>query len=194
MATEERVNPRNDALILVDVQRDFCPGGALPVPGGDEVVPVLNRWLRVPGLLKVATRDYHPPDHSSFRRNGGPWPDHCVQGTPGADFHPDLDAGAIDVVVSKGTDPRREAYSGFDAPELLIVLRTRDVQRLWVGGLATDYCVRATVLDGCKHGFQVFVIQDAIRGIDASPGDCERARAEMESAGAVFVPSHRVLG
>ncbi len=189
MTSSYQVNVDTDALIVIDVQRDFCPGGALAVPRGDEVVPVLNEWLQLDGLLKIATRDYHPPNHCSFKRNGGPWPDHCVQGTPGAEFHPLLNVQAIDVIVSKATDPSKEAYSGFDAPELLITLRTRGIRRLWVGGLATDYCVKASVLDGREHGFDVFVIEDAIRGIDVNPGDCDKARREMEAAGAVYVTS-----
>jgi len=188
MQDKWQVIPATDALIVVDVQRDFCPGGALPVPRGDEVVPVLNRWLRSP-LLKVATRDWHPPNHCSFVAQGGPWPPHCVQDTPGAQFHPALDAARLDVVVSKGTDPGREDYSGFAAAELLLALRERRVSRLWVGGLATEYCVRATALDASKYGFAVFVIADAVRGIEVHPGDIANARREMEAAGIRFVES-----
>ena len=129
-----RINPATDALIVVDVQRDFCPGGALPVPRGDEVVPPLNRWLRVKKLFRAATRDWHPADHCSFKRSGGPWPDHCVQNTPGAEFHPGLDWRAIDLVVSKATDPAKDAYSGFDAPELPAELKKRRIRRLWSAG------------------------------------------------------------
>jgi len=142
-----QINVATDALVLVDVQRDFCPGGALAVPQGDVIVPRLNRWLQVNKLLKVATRDWHPPDHSSFKRRGRPWRGHCVQGTPGAEFHPDLNTRAIDLVVSKATTRDREAYSGFDAPELLERLKAGNIRRLWVGGLATEYCVKATALD-----------------------------------------------
>ena len=193
-ATDEahRVNPESDALIVVDVQRDFCPGGALPVPQGDEVVPALNEWLEIDGLLKIATRDWHPADHCSFRRNGGLWPDHCVQGTPGAELHPGLQGEKFDRIVSKGTDPREESYSGFDAPEVAELLESRGVRRLWVGGLAAEYCVKATALGGRERGFDVFVIEDAIRGIDVNPGDCEKARREMEEAGVRFVRSARV--
>ena len=189
-----RINTATDALILEDVQRDFCPGGALPVPRGDEVVPPLNRWMRVKKLLRVASRDWHPANHCSFKRSGGPWPDHCVQNTPGADFHPGLDTRAIDLVVSKATDPAQEAYSSFDAPELLAALKARGIRRLWIGGLATEYCVKATVLDGRKLGFDVFVIEDAIRGIEVKPGDIAAARKEMARAGAVFVQTGDVLG
>ena len=192
MAQPLQVNTDTDALIAIDVQNDFCPGGALPVPQGDEVVPVLNQWLAVKGLFAAATRDWHPVNHSSFERHGGPWPDHCVQGSPGAELHPDLDADAIDVVVSTGTAPDADGYSGFDAPELVEALRKQNVKRLWMGGLATEYCVKATVLAGRQHGFEVFVVEDAIRGIEAAPGDGEKARKEMEDAGAVFVRSDDV--
>jgi len=192
MGKELEVNPRTDALIVVHVQRDFCPGGALPVPQGDAVVPVLNEWLRDACLLKIATRDWHPPNHCSFRRRGGPWPDHCVQDSPGSRFHPDLFVEAFDSVFSSATDPEKEAYSGFSVPELAATLRSRGIRRLWIGGLATEYCVKATVLDGRAEGFEVFVIEDAIRGIEVTPGDCERARHEMEGAGARFVRSDLV--
>lgn len=192
MCEEYRVNPASDALIVVDMQRDFCPGGALPVPQGDEVVPVLNEWLGIEGLLKIATRDWHPSNDCSFKRNGGLWPDHCVQDTPGAQLHADLDAEALDQIISKGVDPRREAYSGFDVPELVELLESRGVRRLWVGGLATEYCVRATAIGGREQGFEVFVIEDAVRGLDVNPGDCDKARREMEDAGVRFVRSGQV--
>jgi len=192
MAQRHQVNTGADALIVIDVQNDFCPGGALPVPQGDEVVPVLNRWLAVNGLFAAATRDWHPANHSSFKCHGGPWPDHCVQDSPGAEFHPDLNLDAIDVVISTGTAAEADGYSGFDDPELLAVLKKRGIKRLWMGGLATEYCVKATVLAGRQHGFEVFVIEDVIRGIEAAPGDCEKARREMEDAGAVFVRSDDV--
>jgi len=188
-----RVQPGKDALIVVDVQRDFCPGGALAVPRGDEVVPVLNRWLAVPGILKLATRDWHPPTHCSFKRNGGPWPEHCVAGTPGAELHPGLGGDALDATVNKGTEADREAYSGFDSPELLRRLRAARIRRLWIGGLATEYCVRATALDGRKHDFEVFLITDAIRGIELNRGDCHKALQEMCEAGVIPVKTDDVL-
>ena len=192
MALPLQVNTETDALIAIDLQNDFCPGGALPVPEGVEVVPVLNQWLAIEGLFAAATRDWHPANHSSFQSHGGPWPDHCVQGSPGAEFHPDLDTDAIDVVISTGTAPEADGYSGFDNPELLEVLQRQAVKRLWMGGLATEYCVKATVLAGRRNGFEVFVMEDAIRGIEAAPGDCEKARKEMEDAGAVFVRSEDI--
>jgi len=193
MNEKHKVDISTDALLLVDVQRDFCPGGALAVPGGDEVVPVLNEWLRIEGLLKIATRDWHPSKHCSFKRNGGQWPEHCVQNTKGASFHPALNASAMDLVVSKATERRKEAYSGFDAPELPAAVRERGIQRVWVGGLATEYCVKATVLDALEAGLTVFVIEEGIRGIEAHAGDCEAARREMEQTGAVFVRSSEVV-
>ncbi len=177
------------ALVVVDVQVDFMPGGALPVPRGDEVVPALNSYIELfSGLGRpvVATRDWHPPDHVSFRPRG-PWPPHCVRGTGGAEFHPDLRLPEGTVVVSKATEPDREAYSGFEGTEMADVLRALGVRRLFVGGVATDYCVRATVLDGLGLGFEVFVLTDAIRGVDVNPGDSERALGEMLRAGAVLV-------
>ncbi|HEY3081257.1 MAG TPA: bifunctional nicotinamidase/pyrazinamidase [Chloroflexota bacterium] len=182
------------ALILVDVQNDFCPGGSLAVPEGDRVVPALNRELERftrAGRPVVASRDWHPAETTHFQSGGGPWPPHCVQDQPGARFHPALRLPRDAVVVSKGTGPREDAYSAFQARDvqgraLADILRGRGVRHLVVGGLATDYCVRATVLDALRQGFQVTVLEDAIRGVDLQPGDSERARAEMLDAGARF--------
>jgi len=175
-----------DALLVVDVQNDFCPGGALPVAEGDRVVPVLNRWIeaaRAGGAAVVASRDWHPPGHASFRERGGPWPAHCVQGTDGAAFHPGLRLPADARVVSKGTDLERDEYSAFAGAGLADFLRERGVRRLWVGGLAEDVCVRATVLDGLKAGFEVRLIADATRPVNARPDDGSRAVREMREAG-----------
>lgn len=173
-----------DALLLVDVQNDFCPGGALPVPEGDQVIEPIHAVIdRFP--LVVATQDWHPPHHCSFRSAGGEWPSHCVAGTVGADFHPALRRSSIDVEVKKGHQVDREAYSGFQGePDLADLLRLQGIQRLFVAGLATDYCVRATVLDARKNGFEVVVLTDAIRGVDVNPGDSEKALQEMAAAGA----------
>src|SRR5437764_533804 len=147
-----------DGLLIVDPQRDFCPGGALPVPGGDRIFPAVNRAAdRVP--LVVASRDWHPPDHCSYRAQGGPWPVHCQAGTPGAEFHPALDRSRIRQVFSKGTAPAPDAYSAFDGTGLAGWLREQGVRRLLVGGLATDYCVRASVLDARREGFDVLVLE-----------------------------------
>lgn len=177
----------DDALVVVDVQRDFLPGGALAVPDGDQVVPAINRYLKRferEGRLVVLTRDWHPADHVSFRAQGGPWPPHCVAGTPGAGFAPGLDLPAMAQVVSKATRPDAEAYSGFEGTELAARLRQQGVKRLFVGGLATDYCVRATVLDALREGFEVWLLADAVRAVDVRPGDGERALRDMLQAGA----------
>jgi len=178
----EHLTPERDALILVDVQNDFCPGGALPVPEGDKVVPALNALLQRVRAFTVATRDWHPPNHCSFKPQGGIWPVHCVAGTPGADFHPTLATDRVAHVISKATRPEEEAYSGFQGTALADLLRKRGIRRVFVGGLATDYCVKATALDAVKHGFEVTVLEDAIRGVEVQPGDCTRALGEMKRA------------
>ena len=179
----EHLRPDHDALILVDVQNDFCPGGALPVPEGDQVVPALNALLQRVRAFTVATRDWHPPTHCSFTPQGGPWPVHCVAGTPGAAFHPALATDRVAHVISKATRPEEEAYSGFQGTRLADLLRKRGVRRVFVGGLATDYCVKATALDAAKSGFEVTVLEDAIRGVEVHAGDCARALEEMKRAG-----------
>jgi len=176
-----------DALIIVDVQRDFTPGGALPVPEGDKVVPVLNRYKDL--FLKAKapiyfTRDWHPQNHMSFKPQGGIWPPHCVQNTPGAQFHPDLEVPEEAEIISKGCDPDKEAYSGFQGTGLEESLRRQGVKRVFVGGLATDYCVKSTVLDALRLGFETFLLEDAIRGVNVHPEDSQRAIEEMERAGA----------
>jgi nicotinamidase/pyrazinamidase len=178
-----------DALLIVDVQNDFCPGGALPVAEGDQVVPVLNRWIeaaRRDGAMIVASRDWHPRGHISFRERGGPWPVHCVQNTPGAAFHPGLNLPASTLVLSKGTAPDRDNYSPFADADLADTLRRQGVQCLWVGGLALDVCVRAAVLDALTAGFEVHVIEDATRAVNVTPGDGQRALEEMRTQGAVI--------
>ena len=177
-----------DALVVVDVQNDFLPGGALAVPGGDRVVPALNRYLKLfsdRSLQICATRDWHPANHCSFREQGGPWPPHCVANTPGAAFAPALALPATAVVVSKGTDPRQEAYSGFQGTDLTERLRGAGVRRLFVGGLATEFCVLATVKDAIREGFSAFLLLDAIQGLDLQPGDARRCEQEMIDRGAV---------
>jgi nicotinamidase/pyrazinamidase len=178
-----RNSDKGDALLIVDPQVDFCPGGTLPVPGGDGIFPAVNRVSRIVPLT-VASRDWHPADHVSFQAQGGPWPVHCEAGSPGADFHRDLDVDRVAKVFSKGTDSRREAYSAFDDTGLAEWLREQDVGRLYVAGLATDYCVRASVLDARREGFDVVVLEDAIGAVDVTPGDGERALEEMREAGA----------
>ena len=169
------------ALVVVDFQNDFTPGGALAVPGGDEIAPRINGLARDGHFdLVLATRDWHPPEHGSFTEQGGTWPVHCVAGTPGAELHEDL---PVDVVVDKGTDPATEGYSGFDGTDLATTLRERGIDKVTVHGLATDYCMRATALDALREGFAVTLDIAASRGIDAQPGDVERALDEVRAAG-----------
>jgi len=178
-----------DAVVVVDIQKDFCPGGALAVPAGDEVVPVLNRWIaraeRV-GATVVLTRDWHPPDHCSFKAHGGPWPVHCVRDTAGAEYHPGLRVPRRAICVDKAVEPDRESYSAFAGTTLGRQLREKSIKRLWVGGLALEYCVRATVLDGLTEGFEVHVLEPATRAVELEPGDGRRAIAEMAAAGALI--------
>jgi nicotinamidase/pyrazinamidase len=180
------------ALLVVDVQRDFCPGGALAVPKDNLVVPALNRYLQLfarMGRPILASRDWHPPDSTHFRDFGGSWPAHCVQESEGARFHPELLLPEETVVISKGLTRWDEGYSALqgvtdDGTTCSQLLRRMKVKRLYVGGLATDYCVKASVLDALKEGFQATLLTDAIQGVDLKPGDAERAVAEMVEAGA----------
>lgn len=177
-----------DALIVVDVQNDFLLGGSLAVPHGEEVIPALNRYLDAfvrCGLPVVATQDWHPPDHCSFRVCGGPWPLHCVAGSDGAAHAPALELPADAVIIRKGTQSKQDAYSGFDGTDLDLYLRSQKIRRLFVGGLATDYCVRCTVEDGLKAGYVMVLLRDAVRAVDVRPGDGERAEMEMIRRGAV---------
>lgn len=178
---------KGDALIVVDVQRDFLPGGALAVAGGDAVIPVLNHYAEKfdrRGLPVFATRDWHPPDHCSFRQQGGPWPPHCVAGSPGAELPSTLVLPAETEIISKATRSEADAYSGFDGTALASRLRKLGCTRVFVGGLATDYCVRATAVDALKEGFEVVILEDAIRPVDVRPGDGARALAELLAQGA----------
>lgn len=180
------------AFLIVDVQVDFCPGGNLAVPAGDTIIPVINRYVelfRKAGLPLFASRDWHPPVTSHFVQYGGLWPPHCVQGSEGARFHPTLQLFDDVTVVSKGMDPAKDDYSAFHAvteqgtpfPGLL---RELGIERLYIGGLATDYCVRASALEGIKQGFAVTVLTDAVKGVNLKRGDSARALKEMARAGA----------
>ena len=178
---------RGDALIVVDVQRDFCAGGALAIREGDAVVPVLNRWMwaaDAAGVFIYASRDWHPPRHPSFVDLGGPWPVHCVQDTPGAAFHEELGLPASAIVVTKGTRFDRDQNSAFDGTGLEADLYRQGVRRLWIGGLAQDVCVCATVLDARRHGFETVVIADATMPVTREGSD--RAEQQMREAGAIF--------
>ena len=181
---------RDSALILVDVQKDFCPGGSLAVREGDQVVPVLNRYaesFEKAGAAVFATRDWHPKNHCSFKAQGGPWPPHCIQDSAGAEFHPDFRLPFNGIVISKAVRPEADAYSGFEGTNLELYLKRRGIKRVFVGGLATDYCVKQTVLDARRLGFDAYLLIDAVRGVDAKKGDSEKAIEEMEKSGAIPV-------
>jgi nicotinamidase/pyrazinamidase len=170
-------------LLIIDFQNDFCPGGALAVDEGDQIAEPIGRlWKEFDHVL--ATRDWHPPDHASFETEGGPWPVHCVRGTPGAEFHPSMNKIEIDEVVDVGVGREDEGYSGFEKSSLERLLRERGVEEVAVVGLATDYCVRASAIDAARLGFDTTVVTDAIRAVDVEPGDGERALEEMRAAGA----------
>jgi nicotinamidase/pyrazinamidase len=197
-------------LIVVDVQNDFCPGGALAAPEGDQVVPVINRLMPHAAHV-VATQDWHPADHKSFAANhegsnvgdqielaGLPqilWPVHCVQDSLGAAFHGSLDTAGIHQIIRKGTDPEIDSYSGFfdnghkKATGLHEHLQRQGAEDLWVTGLATDYCVKFTVLDALELGYNVTVVRDAVRGVNLQPGDDQHALEDMEKAGAAIAES-----
>ena len=173
-----------EALLIVDFQNDFTPGGALGVDGGDAIAARLNELAADPRFdLVVATRDWHPADHGSFTEQGGIWPVHCVQGTAGAELHDALDRTRVDVIVDKGQDTGTEGYSGFEATGLEALLRERGIDRVTIGGLATDYCVKNTALDALRLGFDVTVDSAAVRPVEVSPGDGERALDEIRAAG-----------
>ena len=178
---------KGDALISVDVQNDFLDGGSLAVPHGNEVIPVMNRYIHVfkeKGLPIFTTRDWHPANHCSFKARGGPWPPHCVQGTKGAEFAPDLQLPEDAVIISSATRPEKEAYSGFEGTDLHERLQKIGVRRLFIGGIATDYCVLNTVRDALTLGYEVYLLEDAIRAVNVHPDDGEKAKEEMFELGA----------
>lgn len=178
---------QGDALVLVDVQNDFLPGGALPVPESDAVFEALDVSLSAASAFGVpvfATRDWHPPNHCSFLAEGGPWPPHCIQGTSGAELSPRLRLPASSRLVNKAMTKERDAYSAFDGTELDARLRELGIRRIFVGGLATDYCVLETVRDAMRLGYRVVVLEDAVKPIDTQAG--ERALETMKGLGAVF--------
>ena len=184
-----------DALLIVDVQNDFLPGGALAVPEGDAVIAPLNQVLDIfhhRGLPIFATRDLHPTNHCSFQEQGGPWPPHCVEGTPGAQFPADLGLPAFTALISKATTAEKDAYSGFEDTPLAMQLMMYGTKRVIVGGLATDYCVLNTVKDAVKNGYQVFLLTDAIRAVNVNPDDGAKALAEMCALGVTEITSQDV--
>lgn len=185
-----------DALLVTDIQNDFLPGGSLAVAHGDEVVQILNACIvdfTRQGLMVVATRDWHPIDHCSFHAQGGPWPRHCVAGTDGARFPASLVLPDSVVIVSKATLRDKEAYSSFEGTELDQLLRKAGVRRFFIGGLTTDYCVLNTVRDGLRLGYAAVVLTDTIRAVDVTPGDGERALAEMARLGAVCIERQQIM-
>jgi nicotinamidase/pyrazinamidase len=176
----------HDALIVIDPQVDFFPGGRLAVPNGDAILPAVNRAVGSffeRRLLVVVSRDWHPPDHCSFVERGGPWPAHCVRGTAGAELHPGLELPPLFTMVHKATTPDRECYSDFQGTGLADMLRARGVKRLYAGGLALDYCVRATCLDAVDAGFEVVLLTNATRAVNVEPEDGDRAMAELVAVG-----------
>jgi nicotinamidase/pyrazinamidase len=180
------------ALLIIDFQNDFTAGGALAVPGGDEIAGPVQR-LAPSFDFVAATRDWHPPDHASFETEGGPWPVHCVRDSPGAQLHPAMAAVELATIADVGRERDDEGYSGFENSDLARTLRDAGVDEVHVCGLATDYCVRASAIDACREGFAVTVVEDAVRAVDVEPGDGERALAEMREAGATIATSDEVL-
>lgn len=188
---------KDAALILVDIQNDFCPSGALAVSEGDQIMPTVNRLMPEFPLV-ISTQDWHPANHISFKERGGPWPPHCVQGTPGAELHPDLERDTIAGYFRKASSSDRDDYSEFAGKDdrdrtLDEALRARGVKKLYVVGLATDYCVLETVLDGLKYGYEVYAVTDAMRAVNVDPSDGEKALQKMSSSGAHLVISDEVL-
>ncbi len=180
------------ALLIIDFQNDFTSGGALEVPGGDEIAEPVNRLADHFDVV-AATRDWHPPDHASFEEQGGPWPVHCVRGTRGAAFHPAMNDIELDAVVDVGQGREDEGYSGFENSDLARILREHEADEVYVCGLATDYCVRASAIDACREGFDVTVVEDAVRGVEVEAGDSARAFQDMRDAGARVASSDEVL-
>jgi len=176
-------------LLIVDVQNDFCPGGALPVPSGEEVVPVINRIMEKYDYV-IATRDWHPKETEHFKK----WPLHCVRGTKGAEFHRDLNLEKVDRIVSKGTGNKDDGYSAFESSDFNLkdFIRSKGIKEVHISGLATEYCVKETALDAVRNGFETYVIIDAVRGIEAKEGDIESAKDEMQAAGVKFLRSEEV--
>ena len=188
---------KHSALILVDIQNDFCPGGALAVAEGDRIVDPVNRLMPHFPLV-ISTQDWHPANHVSFKAQGGPWPPHCVQGTRGAELHPALETQTIAHYLRKASSPGKDDYSEFEGKDdqgrsLDQVLKSHNVKRIFAAGLATDYCVLATVLDGLKLGYEVVAITDSMRAVNVEPEDGARALRQMSEAGASLVTSDDIL-
>lgn len=195
MRSERCPLQKGDVLIVVDVQNDFCPGGALAIKEGHQIVPEINRWLQVAnecGVPIFASRDWHPENHISFKDRGGPWPPHCVQGTRGAEFHPDLRLPPNVPIISKAADPDKESYSAFGDTDLADRLRVTNAERLWIAGLALDYCVRHTAIDARRLGYEVHLIFNATRPVNRSDG--ARALKELDDMGVIIERQHAMAG
>ena len=187
LGPEDLTLKKGDALLIVDVQNDFLPGGSLAVKGGDNIIAPFNRYIEAAqekGLPIFATRDWHPPNHCSFKKQGGPWPPHCIVDSKGAEFSAELSLPPSAAVISKGIEVKKDAYSGFEGTDLDERLRSAGINRVLIGGLATDYCVLNTVKDAVKHGYEVLLLQDAIAAVNVQPEDGEKAIEEMTSLGA----------
>jgi nicotinamidase/pyrazinamidase len=182
----------SNALLIIDFQNDFTSGGALAVPGGDEIAEPVQRLAGEFDHV-FATRDWHPPDHASFETEGGPWPVHCVRGTHGAELHPAMRDIEVEEIVDVGAEREDEGYSGFEKSKLADLLHERGIDEVAVVGLATDYCVRASAIDACREGFDTTVVTDAIRAVEVDPGDGERALDDMKRAGAKLATSRDLL-
>ena len=193
--TQKKSVAQGDALIIVDVQKDFLPAGSLAVPEGDAVISILNQYLdvfRKQSLPVFATRDWHPENHCSFAAQGGIWPPHCIANTPGANFPSELDLPSDVSVISKATSADKDAYSGFEGTSLDRQLRDLGIERLFVGGLATDYCVLNTVKDAIVCGYEVILLNDAVRAVNIQPDDGRKALDEMKDLGAIPIQVSQV--
>ncbi|MCS7244357.1 MAG: nicotinamidase [Candidatus Calescibacterium sp.] len=192
----KNIDLSDSALIVVDMQNDFLPGGSLEIPNSDTIIPVVNEYIKffeARGLAVIYTRDWHPENHISFKENGGRWPRHCVQNTWGSEFHPQVYLPKNYLVISKAFYPDLEAYSGFQDTELNQKLNEMGIKNLFVCGVATDYCVLNTVLDAINLGYKVFLLIDAVKGVDLNPNDSEDAVKKMVSAGAELLVFEELL-
>ncbi|MFQ5952082.1 MAG: bifunctional nicotinamidase/pyrazinamidase [Candidatus Omnitrophota bacterium] len=189
------------ALLVVDIQNDFCPGGTLAVPEGDKVIPVLNKYIRLfsrKSFPVFASRDWHPKQTKHFKKHGGVWPVHCVQNTKGAAFHPKLKLPKSAIMLYKGMDPQKDSYSCFQAYDsnntrFTKILKDMGIKEFYIGGLATDYCVKWTTKDALRRGFKVKVLTDAVKGVDLRRGDSEKAIKQIVKRGAKKVTYQKVL-
>ncbi len=182
----------SDCLLIVDLQNDFCSGGSLVVKEGDQIVEPINHLMKSFSVIGT-TQDWHPPNHCSFKKQGGPWPPHCIQNTLGAELHPRLDKTRLQFRILKAQLPEREAYSGFEGSVLDEELKKRHIQRIFIAGLTTDYCVRTTALDALCLGYETVVITDLTRAVNLKPGDGDRALKEIQQAGAILVISKEMI-